>query len=49
MISKVIFLGHSVKMKYSYQKWMERVRNRDWMAEIETIGQQQKMLLIKWI
>ena len=25
MISKVIFLGHCVKMKYSYQKWMEEV------------------------
>ena len=25
MISKVIFLSHCVKVKYSYQKWMEGV------------------------
>ena len=25
MISKIIFLGHYVKVKYNYQKWMEGV------------------------
>jgi len=39
MISKVIFLGHCVKMKYSYQKRTEEVREKKSLPKVLGIGE----------